>query len=631
MSDEVVRIDLTGRIDGKIVTGIRAIAKAALEADTNVDLLRQALQGFSAGSAIRAASNDTRTLRTEIVKATQSQRLMTKEVSAGAAAFLKGAAASDKYGNSLRRAGTATTQLGAQTSSLRGLVGTVAGLFGGIFAIAGYARAQDALTGIQNQLRSLTPDVERQVELQRQLFDVANRTRSGIEATAGGFVRFSKAMRDASDGEVLRFVETLNKSLISAGRTTDEVSSIVTQLGQALTSGKLMGDEFKSLSENLPYEALEAIARQLGVGVDQLKALSSEGVITTEVLRKAFAELAESVDATFARSVPTIGQALEMLNNDFIEFTASTSGSAGIIAQAIMTIGDNLYLIIPAIAAVAAAWLTISAVKIIIEIVGAIGVLISWMGRAAIATYLFLGPWGLLAVAIIGTVAAIAYFTGSLDGMINAMGEVANKIMEKLGLTKQMTDADTQAAKASQQFASLTEGHSDAMAGLTDATNDNAKATQDWSKKVIASNQAVASSYNDLAAAAKAALMAGSAKEYATLQSKGGSSGSFQAIGKPSNNNVTTLAKPKGYYNGGSMIVGGRPGVDKNYVGFNASQGERIDVKTAAQQRAEKRGNGGTTYNGGTNVQMTVVTKDANSFRRSRGQIAADFAASLRV
>lgn len=636
MADEAVRIEVTGRIDGKIARSIRDIAKAALEADTNLDLLRNAIQGFNAGSAIKQASNDTRLLRSEITKATQNQRQLTTAVKGTTTGLTAAATAATRYGAALRSANTSTNSLLVSSNNLRGVISTVAGLFGGVFAIGYYARAQDALTSLQNKLRSLTPDLERQAFLQQELFRLANLTRSSVEGTTDGFVRFSRALQGASDTEVLRFTETLNKLLISAGRSTQEVSAVVIQLGQALTSGRLQGDEFRSLSENLPREALQAFADQLGVGVDELKALSSQGKITAEVIRNAFGELADYADNQFARTIPTITQALAVLNNQFIAFTESSSGAAALLAQFIIMIGDNLNTIIPIIAALAAAWAAVKIAAIIIEVASLartiITLAIAFTAANAI-TIIWLGVIVLVGSALLSLAYAVAVMTGNADNFEKAIADSITKVKDWASSLFGMSESAEQGSTATNKLQAAAEEASvginkaqASMEGLTEATNDNTVAVADWAKKTQNHVNAVASSYADLSGAAKEALKAGAQAQYASL-SANGPSGSQIAVGRPTGGNtITTLQRPPAFDTGGSMTVSGRSGVDKNLVSFRASNGERVDVKTAAQQRAEDRARrrgddpppaGAPTY------IFNIETPDADSFRLSKQQISS--------
>jgi hypothetical protein len=72
----------------------------------------------------------------------------------------------------------------------------------------------------------------------------------------------------------------------------------------------------------------------------------------------------------------------------------------------------------------------------------------------------------------------------------------------------------------------------------------------------------------------------------------------------------------KGFASGGDFTVGGRGPTDSQLVMFRATPGESVSVRP--------RGEGGGRVNHNINMSMTVVTPDADSFRKSQGQITAD-------
>ena len=59
------------------------------------------------------------------------------------------------------------------------------------------------------------------------------------------------------------------------------------QLGQAMGSGKLQGDELRSILERMPQLAVE-IANTMGVSASQIKQLGADGKITADVLYETF-------------------------------------------------------------------------------------------------------------------------------------------------------------------------------------------------------------------------------------------------------------------------------------------------------------------------------------------------------
>jgi len=609
MADEKIVITISGNISADIATRIRDIGRAANESHNDLALLKQELRSFSAVAGFRQASSEVRKFKSELTSAGAETR---------------------KFATSLKQVDGATINLRKNTAGLGSSLSGLVGGFSAIFAVREWMQASDAMTNIQNKLRGLTSDIERQTTVQAQLFDVANRTRSGVEATTDGFVRFSKAMQDASDPEVLRFVETLNKSLLTAGRTSGEVNSIVVQLGQALTSGRLMGDEFRSLSENLPREALQAIADVLGTNVDNLKALSTEGQITTEVLREAFANMAAGVDEAFARTVPTIEQALTVLNNKWIAWTTNTQGMAGLVATAIMAIGDNLNIVVPLVALFLAAWGVSALVSVgasLIAITTAVVGMTAAMIPAAIATAALVLPWVALAAAILTAGAIILQLTGQWDNFNNVLSAALKPVEDMAKQALGMGESLAAGKPPGEALKTTLKGVASESKAAGTAVSDFASKTQSAASKVVAANDNITRSYQRMSAARAAANQS---NYNALAKEPGGTKGSFTAVPKApaagsAKSSITTLP---GYAQGGSFMVRGTPSGDRNVVRFRANAGERVTVQTRKQQReaATQRNEGG---QAGPTFVFNVQTPDADSFRLSRNQMAAEMMASF--
>ena len=100
-----------------------------------------------------------------------------------------------------------------------------------------------------------------------------------------------------------------------AGASAIESSNAFRQLAQALGSGRLQGDEFRSISEQIPT-LLAPVADELNTTVGELKKFASEGKLTSDVvlraLRKIETEGAGSLKALIAND-PT--QVFKNLSN----------------------------------------------------------------------------------------------------------------------------------------------------------------------------------------------------------------------------------------------------------------------------------------------------------------------------
>jgi len=75
-----------------------------------------------------------------------------------------------------------------------------------------------------------------------------------------------------------------------AGASTIEASNAFRQLAQALGSGRLAGDEFRSISEQIPT-LLKPIADELNVNVGELKKFAAEGKLTSDVVLRALRQI----------------------------------------------------------------------------------------------------------------------------------------------------------------------------------------------------------------------------------------------------------------------------------------------------------------------------------------------------
>ena len=75
-----------------------------------------------------------------------------------------------------------------------------------------------------------------------------------------------------------------------AGASTMEASNAFRQLAQALGSGRLAGDEFRSISEQIPT-LLQPIATELNVPIGKLKELAAEGKLTSDVVLRALRKI----------------------------------------------------------------------------------------------------------------------------------------------------------------------------------------------------------------------------------------------------------------------------------------------------------------------------------------------------
>ena len=137
---------------------------------------------------------------------------------------------------------------------------------------------------------------------------------------ADSVAKLNMLAKDAfsSNDEAIYFVEQLNKQFKISGAGIQEASAAMYQLTQAMASGKLQGDEFRSIMENAPLLA-QSIAKEMGMSVGQLKEMSSQGLITADIIKSALFNAAEETDARFGEIPMTFAEVGQSVQNQLIQ------------------------------------------------------------------------------------------------------------------------------------------------------------------------------------------------------------------------------------------------------------------------------------------------------------------------
>ena len=222
----------------------------------------------------------------------------------------------------------------------------------------------DALTNMENRLRLTTNSSYELEKVQRELFEIAKRTRSSWEGVSEIYNRAALSAKalGIAQADILTFTEGVAKAAAISGAGTQEARAALIQLGQAVASNRLGGDELRSILEQLPYAA-DVIAKYMTatgeygeVTRGNIRQLGKEGKITAKVIVEAF-KSAEGELADLFESMPTtIGQALEIARTNFMIFLDEFDESTGFsdkLAKSILVIGQNIDVIAKAAAALA--------------------------------------------------------------------------------------------------------------------------------------------------------------------------------------------------------------------------------------------------------------------------------------
>ncbi|WP_019518989.1 tape measure protein [Faucicola boevrei] len=167
--------------------------------------------------------------------------------------------------------------------------------------------------------------------------------------------QFRQSLRQTSDssnlagrgmGQLSTQAQNLGNSLAMGvgGKSATEQASALLQLGQAMQSGVLQGDEFRSLAENAPI-MLDLIAEKLGKTRGQVRKMAGEGKITAQVVYDSLSGATDKLQAMFDKMPVTMSQAFGVVKNNYNVFVDNfinkTTGLSGAVAKGLIGISNH--------------------------------------------------------------------------------------------------------------------------------------------------------------------------------------------------------------------------------------------------------------------------------------------------
>lgn len=258
--------------------------------------------------------------------------------------------------NAIDRARQSQEQFNNQADRSAGLMNMVKRAATGIGAAIGVKKIielSDTLSSTRARLDLMNDGLQTTAQLQDMIYQSAQRSRTSYIDTANAVAKLGILAKGAfsSNEEMVQFAELMNKQFKIGGASIQEQTSAMYQLTQAMAAGKLQGDEFRSIMENAPMLA-QAIAEHMGMTVGELKEMSSEGLITADVIKNAMFAAADETNAKFAELPMTFGQVWTEIKNGAI---SAMEPMLMTLAQGATFIHDNWSSISPVILGAATA------------------------------------------------------------------------------------------------------------------------------------------------------------------------------------------------------------------------------------------------------------------------------------
>lgn len=195
----------------------------------------------------------------------------------------------------------------------------------------------DALMLNAARLNIINDGLRTQDQLSRDIYDSAQRSRADYLATSRviGRMGILAGHAFANNNELIAFTELVNKAFLLGGSTPQEQKAAMYQLTQAMASGRLQGDEMRTIRESAPL-IKKAIQNYMGLDDAAFKEAQKNGEITAEVIKNAVFQNATEIENKFNELPITFGQAMTMARNSLLigmdeAFTGTSTSGVGMI------------------------------------------------------------------------------------------------------------------------------------------------------------------------------------------------------------------------------------------------------------------------------------------------------------
>ena len=260
---------------------------------------------------------------------------LTQKISKNSLAIQKNNSNLKKHKNNLAQV---SEQNKKATNTTRGLK-TAVGALATVATAKKIVEYADSWKLTNSRLKLVTTSTENLTNVEEALFKTSQQTRQEYGATADLYARIAKASSEmgTSQNDLLKVTKAVNQAMIVSGATTQEASSVITQLSQGLASGVLRGEEFNSIMEGGSRVA-DALADSLGVARGDLRAMAEQGELTSEVVMQALIEQSQKIDSEFNQMGTTVGQTSQVIENAFQKAIGTIDKATGTTD----TLGDTM-------------------------------------------------------------------------------------------------------------------------------------------------------------------------------------------------------------------------------------------------------------------------------------------------
>ena len=227
--------------------------------------------------------------------------------------------------------------------------------------------------------------------------------------------------------EVTTIYQGFNAVARESGVSSEAASAAFLQLGQAMGSGVLQGDELRSILEQMP-QLTQLIAQEMGIAAGQVKAFGAEGKITSDVI--------------FFAALQKASQGATDLNSKLTPTQQAMNNFNKAIDSASVALGTTL---IPALTTL------IEAITPVIEAVGLLSQKLNELGVSKVFEFL-MAPARAFGELVNGATENTEDLSGKAAEAVNSFSGLPAPIQSAKDKTEQLKEATKQLAVHQREY-----------------------------------------------------------------------------------------------------------------------------------------------------------------------------------
>lgn len=310
----------------------------------------------------------------------------------------------------------------------------------------------DSYTGVINKLAQVSHSSHELVEVEKELYEIAEATRMSFSGTADMYVSFSKATQGTNieQKDLLSTIKTLNQAVQLQGKSGEEAEGAMRMFAFQLQQGEFSGRGLLMLLRQYP-EVARAMAAGLNVSVSQLQSMGKNGELSASKVIDALKGIAPQVETQFNKMQVTISGAFHVIEDAVSHQTGQfmqSSGVARILAESMLFLAHHIEATM-AVVSVLTTFLTVFTGVLLYTKVAAGGLFAVFAAN----------PFALLLASIAVAITLFAKFGDQIEltsnGSVNALGLIVGatrSVMDGLSMLGHwlfQTDTGMQVLKGS--------------------------------------------------------------------------------------------------------------------------------------------------------------------------------------